>query len=113
MGLSQSEVARAVHLTQQAIDNYEKGMREPKGAILAKLARLYGVSTDYLLGLADSATAGQATPLPDQSAGADDELYVVFRGQRQELPPEYKRVLIDMMEAAHRKATQEKKPAEK
>lgn len=110
--LSQSEVARAIHLTQQAIDNYEKGTREPKGEILVRLARFYGVSTDYLLGLADDPT-GAAVETPRSGQTADDELYVVFRGRRQELSPEYKRVLIDMMEAAHRKMEEERKSQEK
>lgn len=51
--LSQNEVAKAIHLTQQAIDNYEKELREPRGEIVVRFARFYNVTTDYLLGHTD------------------------------------------------------------
>jgi len=38
-------------ITFQALSNYERGLRDPDTELLAKLAELYSVSTDYLLGL--------------------------------------------------------------
>lgn len=107
--LSQSEVARALNLTQQAIDNYEKGAREPKGSILVRLAQFYGVTTDYLLGRTEESAgqeepAGAALPVTD-----DEELIVVFRGRRQDLSPNYKKALIALLEEAHRKMEDEEK----
>jgi transcriptional regulator with XRE-family HTH domain len=97
-GLSQSEVAKAVHLTQQGIDNYEKGRREPKGPILVKLAQFYDVTSDYLLGLTDDPQGVARATHPDEQAG--DDLVVMFRGKRQKLTPEYQRMLVKLMEAA-------------
>lgn len=49
-GLTQQEVANAIGVVQSAYKNYEQGNREPKGYTIVKLADLFGVTTDYLLG---------------------------------------------------------------
>lgn len=49
-GLTQQQAADAIGVVQSAYKNYEQGNREPKGDILVKLADLFGVTTDYLLG---------------------------------------------------------------
>lgn len=49
--LKQAEVADALGLSISAYCNYEYGQRDPQTSILVGLARLYGVSADYLLGL--------------------------------------------------------------
>lgn len=51
-GLKQWEVAAKVFVTPQMISQYENG-RVPTVHMLIDLARLYEVSTDYLLGLSD------------------------------------------------------------
>ncbi len=51
--LSQSEIARLLHCTQQAYSNYELGQREIPTAVLIQLALLHKTSVDYLLGLTD------------------------------------------------------------
>ena len=43
-----------VNITSQSLSNYERGLREPDGELLARLAGLYGVSVDWLLGLRDN-----------------------------------------------------------
>ena len=50
-GLSQHAVAKAIGVTQKAIDFWEKGINEPKASYIAQLALFFGVSADYLLGL--------------------------------------------------------------
>ena len=49
--LSQKEVAEYLRCSQQAYSNYELGQREVSPEILIKLAQLYHISVDYLLGL--------------------------------------------------------------
>lgn len=51
--LSQKEVTNIIGVTVSAYSNYEQEIREPSYDILIKLAKFYGVSTDYLLGLED------------------------------------------------------------
>lgn len=50
-GYSQRRAARLICVSEDAISSYERGLREPPLDILIKLAQLYKVSTDYLLGL--------------------------------------------------------------
>ncbi len=49
--LSQLELAKRVGVTQKAIDFWEKGTNEPKASYIIRLAQVFCVSTDYLLGL--------------------------------------------------------------
>lgn len=49
-GLTQSEVGSFLGVTEQAISGYERGVRDPDTQQLSRLAEIYGVSTDYLLG---------------------------------------------------------------
>ncbi|MBS0945430.1 helix-turn-helix transcriptional regulator [Lactiplantibacillus plantarum] len=50
-GVSQEQVAKAVHTTRQAISLYEHGEREPKLAMWHKLANYFKVSTPLLQGV--------------------------------------------------------------
>ena len=52
-GLTQKQVAEALDLNSVTYLHYEKDQREPPFAILVAMAKFYGVSTDYLLGLSD------------------------------------------------------------
>lgn len=49
--LKQTEVAKAVGLSISGYCSYEYGKSDPQTATLVKLAQLYHVSTDYLLGI--------------------------------------------------------------
>lgn len=47
--LTQREVAAYLGISQQTYSNYENGVREIPTSIVVALAKLYQVSTDYLL----------------------------------------------------------------
>ena len=49
--LSQTDIAKALGVTRQAISLYEKGDREPKLETWQKLADFFNVPVDYLLGI--------------------------------------------------------------
>ena len=49
--LSQSMLAKEIGVTQKAIDFWEKNINEPKATYIINLAKFFGVSTDYILGL--------------------------------------------------------------
>lgn len=51
--LSQASLAECIGVTQKAIDFWEKGINEPKASYIIKLAKFFGVSSDYLLGIED------------------------------------------------------------
>ncbi|MBO6015583.1 MAG: helix-turn-helix transcriptional regulator [Lachnospiraceae bacterium] len=48
--LKQEEVARYLHVSKSTFSNYENDIHEPNLETLVKLADLFDVSTDYLLG---------------------------------------------------------------
>lgn len=50
LGLSQREVAIFCDITEKAYQNYELMTREPKVDILIKIADIFNVSLDYLVG---------------------------------------------------------------
>lgn len=112
-------------ITGAAVSAWEIGKNQPDFAMLQRIATIFGVTVDYLLGRTAISSERKRTNLtvdnpglaegpgsegPRSSSlsnGDDDELYVVFRGKRQELSPEYKRLLILMMEDANRKLREE------
>ena len=51
--LSQQQLAKAIGVTQKAIDFWEKGINEPKVSYVWALANFFDVSADYLIGLID------------------------------------------------------------
>ncbi len=59
--LSQLELGKILNLTQQTINNYENGKREPNQEILQKIADYFKVSVDYLLGRSDDPKLRQIT----------------------------------------------------
>lgn len=64
-GMSQSEVARKLHLNNSIISRIESGDRKLGATELAKLADLYAVSVDYLLGRSNQKN-------PHQNADSSD-----------------------------------------
>lgn len=50
-GLTQGQVAGRLGVTPSMVSAYENGIRQPSYEVLIKIARLYGVSSDYLLGI--------------------------------------------------------------
>lgn len=52
-GLTQQQLAERIWVSKSAISNYELYERNPSPEILVKLARVFHVSTDYLLGVDD------------------------------------------------------------
>lgn len=50
LGLTQEEIGKKLNKTKNNISQYETGKREPDIETLQKLANLFSVSLDYLLG---------------------------------------------------------------
>ena len=48
-GLSQAELAQRIRVSPSAVGMYEQGRREPSADMLVQIARVLGVSVDYLL----------------------------------------------------------------
>lgn len=51
MGLNQVEFAKKLNVTKQSISNWENGNIQPSIDMLVRIANVFSVSADYLLGL--------------------------------------------------------------
>lgn len=61
---SQVYVAKKIGITNAVLSNYERDYRDPDTETLKKLALLYGVKTDYLLGLTDDPAPSEKEEYP-------------------------------------------------
>ena len=50
-GMTQQQVASLLNIKQQSYTRYENGTGEPSLNTVIKLAQIFGVSSDYLLGI--------------------------------------------------------------
>lgn len=49
-GMTQTQLAQRIGVTKSTISGYELELRKPTYDILRKIAQLFGVTTDYLVG---------------------------------------------------------------
>lgn len=52
--LTQTELSKILHVSQQTITKWENGKAEPSSSALSKLSEYFNVSADYLLGKSNS-----------------------------------------------------------
>lgn len=74
-GLTRKEVAENLNITVNSIEKYENGKAEPSIANLIKLARLFGVSVDTLI--------GNDAEIVDLTTLDEDRKYVVKKVARE------------------------------
>jgi transcriptional regulator with XRE-family HTH domain len=68
-GFSRREVSERVDIAEAQVVRYEAGVNDATGDVLARLATLFNVSADYLLGLTDDPTPNLGTDLrPEEAA---------------------------------------------
>lgn len=51
--ISQKELGEKLNISHYTISSYEKGRSEPSDELKVRLARYFGVTVDYLVGLVD------------------------------------------------------------
>ena len=54
--LTQTDIAKHLHLSPSTISHYEKGLTVPPTEVVYRLADFYNVTTDYILGKSASRT---------------------------------------------------------
>lgn len=54
--LTQTDIAKSLHLSSSTISHYEKGVTIPPTEVVYRLAEFYDVTTDYILGKSASRT---------------------------------------------------------
>ena len=55
-GFTQAELARQLGITRNGVNSWEQGLSMPSPSYLVELAKLFRVSTDFLLGLSEMET---------------------------------------------------------
>ena len=50
-GWTQADLARRLGITRNSVNSWEQGLSTPSPAFLVELAKVFSVSTDYLLGI--------------------------------------------------------------
>ena len=53
LGWSQVELSRRLRVSKQTVSNWENDNIQPSVEMLVRLSQIFGVTTDYLLGLED------------------------------------------------------------
>ena len=73
---SQQALADALGVAQSTVANWEGGRREPNYALTVKLADLFQVTLDYLLGRSDEPNGGVVTQAQVRSAVWGDKSHL-------------------------------------
>ena len=73
-GLSQKTVAASLKVAAPSVSNWESGKTNPTHENLEKLADLYGVSIDYLLGRDEIKTAPAGEPAEAASTPSREQM---------------------------------------
>lgn len=82
--LTQSALAKKLNVTRSSVNAWEMGISVPSTALIVDLAKLFQVSTDYLLGLNASATL-DISSLNDKETMIIYELVEYFKSQKNNL----------------------------
>ncbi|WP_294755379.1 helix-turn-helix transcriptional regulator [uncultured Ruminococcus sp.] len=95
-GVSQATVARELNISRQTYNNYELGKREADYETLLKLAEYFGTSVDYLI--SNRINDDSSDEIIKNSVESDQDLILLNRNAKK-LPPENRKLLIDMAKA--------------
>lgn len=69
-GLTQKQLADRIWVSKAAIGNYELSDRKPSPEIIVKLAKVFHVSTDYMLGIDEKEQTIDVTGLTSEQVAA-------------------------------------------
>lgn len=65
-GMTQEQLAGRIWVSKAAVSNYELSDRNPSPETIIKIAKVFGVTTDYLFGLEEKRQALDITGLPEE-----------------------------------------------
>lgn len=78
-GLTQQQLAERILVSKAAISNYELYERNPSPEILIKLARVFHVSTDYLLGIEEKTQVLDVSDLTNEDVEVLEQTAALLR----------------------------------
>lgn len=91
--MTQIQLAQKIDITNVTISRYLSGERKPRIEIVTKIANVFSVSTDYLLGLSDERNTNKN----------NDEEFISFYEDYKDLDEDDKDMLKAMFEAIKKK----------
>lgn len=94
-GKTQEEIAKILNVSRQVYANYENSINEPSLESLIKLAGIFDVSVDYLLGLEDDFGVKKSAVAP-APAFTREEMDLVFKYR--ELPEQLKAIVKQQLD---------------
>ena len=101
-GISQLSLGLRVGCSQNTISKIEKGEVDPRAGILLEMARYFGVSVDYLLGVSNIQTYMEL----NTGAGKQSAIGLIYREKFDRLSLESQRVVgqvIDRLDEMEKK----------
>lgn len=78
-GMTQKQLADRIWVSKAAIGNYELSDRKPSPEIIVKLAKVFHVSTDYLLGIDEKEKTIDVSGLTDEQVAAVQTLVDILK----------------------------------
>lgn len=75
--MSQTELAKILHVSQQTVTAWETGKAEPSSSAISSLADYFNVTTDYLLGRPEKKDDNAKTADIE-----DDDVIFTYEGRR-------------------------------
>jgi len=81
-GMTQAELARAIGVSQQAVFAYELGERRISVLVLCKLARVFNVSVEELIGLTRPVRAQKASRLSPRAMRHAERIQALTKTQQ-------------------------------
>lgn len=104
-GLTQKECADMLGISLRAWQTYEQGVSEPKQDLLCKIADIFNVTLDYLLGRAPA-------PEPFADLGLDAASEQEMLAQYMSFKPEIRAMIMDVLIKLADSAKPEESPPE-
>jgi transcriptional regulator with XRE-family HTH domain len=83
-GLTQKQLADRLWLSKATVSYYEQSVRYPSPEILVKLASVFHVSTDYLLGIEGKKQTLDVTDLTDEDIKFLEQAISLLRNKNSE-----------------------------
>lgn len=69
--MTQADLAKKLNITRSSVNAWEMGLSTPSTTYIVELAQLFGVSTDYLLGLSTNSCI-------DVSTLSEQEIEIIY-----------------------------------
>ncbi|WP_019205473.1 helix-turn-helix domain-containing protein [Limosilactobacillus ingluviei] len=90
--LSQTELGKLIHVSQQTVTAWENNKAEPTSSAVVQLAEVFNVSTDYLL--------GRPEKHKEDNSGLSENQKLVAYSIDPDISDEERKAIIEMVEAA-------------